>query len=201
MSIQKTLFPVPPKTAPEKQKSKKQPNQFCWACRNRRARKKFSGKGRGRHICKDCEKKERAEAKKKRKMAASPRAEKNFFSNLPAAALPEELIESVFQKGNVRIERIVSTGQSSPPSFWYDQPEGEWVILLRGEAMLEFADSPQLRRLMPGDYLYIPPHRKHRVFATSEKKTTVWLAVFVRESPPPQETASEDCPSHDEVPF
>ncbi|MGL6194153.1 MAG: hypothetical protein ACRC2T_04955 [Thermoguttaceae bacterium] len=52
--------------------------------------------------------------------------------------MPEELIETLFQAENVRIERIVSTGQSSTENFWYDQPETEWVILLQGEAVLQF---------------------------------------------------------------
>ncbi len=183
MTVQKTLFPMPPKKAAKpkkKKKARKLPGHYCRVCGRRRANEKFSGKGHAAHICKDCAKEQRAEVKKKRKIAASPRAEKNFFSNLPTS-LPEELIENVFQTEAVRIERIVSTGQSSPPDFWYDQSEGEWVILLRGEATLQFQRPRQTQRLSQGDYVYIPPHRKHRVLSTSEKKTTVWLAVFVKQ--------------------
>lgn len=104
---------------------------------------------------------------------------KNFFHDIPDV-LPEELIENVFQSEQVRIERIVSNGQSSPSGFWYDQSEGEWVILLRGGATLEFKDPPRMQSLSSGDYVYIPPHRKHRVFSTSEKQTTIWLAVFLK---------------------
>jgi len=116
----------------------------------------------------------------------SPRIGKNFFSDLPTS-LSEELVENVFQTEHVRIERIVSTGQSSPPGFWYDQSEGEWVILLHGGATLEFPDETfqgetEMLHLSPGDSVYIPPHKKHRVFSTSEKETTVWLAVFIKES-------------------
>ena len=184
MSTQKMLFQMPPK------KKAKKRGHFCWACHRHRANEKFSGKGHARHICKDCAREQRAEVKKKRKAAASGRTAKNFFSNLPSANLPEELIESVFQAGPVRIERIVSTGQSSPPGFWYDWPEGEWVILLRGEAVLEFPDAP-LVRLKSGDYLYLPPHRKHRIFSTADKRTTVWLAVFIKE---PQATSNANEP-------
>jgi hypothetical protein len=31
----------------------------------------------------------------------------------------------------VRIERIISHGHASPADFWYDQPQHEWVIVLR----------------------------------------------------------------------
>ena len=171
----------PKKSSKKKKKPKKRPGHYCRVCGRRRANEKFSGKGHTTHICKDCAKEQRAGAKKKRKIAASPRTEKNFFAGLPTA-LPEELIENVFQTEQVRIERIVSTGQSSPPGFWYDQDEGEWVILLRGGATLEFKGKTQMRHLAPGDYVYIPPHQKHRVFSTSEKQTTVWLAVFVKEN-------------------
>ena len=179
-----TLFPMPPKKSAKKKKKKKpkkQPGHYCRACGRRRANEKFSGKGHAAHICKDCAKEQRAAARKKRGTVAALRTENNFFADLPTS-LPEELIENVFQTEQVRIERIVSTGQSSPPRFWYDQAEGEWVIVLRGEATLQFKDGTTRRRLAPGDYIYIPPHQKHRVFSTSEKQTTVWLAVFVKDS-------------------
>ena len=179
---QKTLFPMPPgKKRPKKKKKRKLPGHYCRACGRRRANERFSGKGHAAHICKDCAKEQRAEAKKKRKIVGASKTEHNLFNNLPTS-LPEELIENLFQTENVRIERIVSTGQSSPDDFWYDQSEGEWVILLRGGATLQFQKPRKLQRLAPGDYVYIPPHRKHRVISTSETKTTVWLAVFVKHS-------------------
>jgi cupin 2 domain-containing protein len=39
------------------------------------------------------------------------------------------------------LERIVSFGQASPPGFWYDQPQVEWVLLLKGAALHRFADA------------------------------------------------------------
>ncbi len=44
----------------------------------------------------------------------------NIFADIPAA-LPEELVESLKARPNVRIERIVAHGRASPPGFWYDQ--------------------------------------------------------------------------------
>ena len=38
------------------------------------------------------------------------------------------------RKSGIRIERIVSRGHTSPPDFWYDQPQAEWVIVLAGSA-------------------------------------------------------------------
>jgi cupin 2 domain-containing protein len=88
----------------------------------------------------------------------------------------------------VRFERIVSTGQSSPDGFWYDQEEDEFVLVLQGGACLHIAGDEggpmQERRLGPGDWLLIPAHVRHRVAWTDPARPTVWLAVFnVPESP------------------
>jgi len=79
--------------------------------------------------------------------------------------------------GNVRIERIVSHGHASPPGFWYDQDQHEWVILLQGAARLLFERSERPIDLAPGDYIHIPPHEKHRVEWTPLDTPTVWIAV------------------------
>lgn len=102
---------------------------------------------------------------------------RNLFDNLPAS-LPEELVEILAETDSVRIERIVSTGQSSPEGFWYDQDEHEFVMVLKGEATLLFEDDDQPMTMKPGDFINIPAHRKHRVESTSPNEPTVWLAVF-----------------------
>lgn len=86
-----------------------------------------------------------------------------------------------------RIERIVSHGQASPPGFWYEQSEDEFVILLRGSATLAFADGEE-HALEPGHWLLIPARCRHRVVATAVNEDTVWLAVFAPPgtwAPPP----------------
>ena len=103
----------------------------------------------------------------------------NLFANLPAHPETAERLIPLLQHENIRIEKIVSTGQSSPTGFWYDQPEREWVVLLSGTATLEFADCDEVTPLRPGDFLDIPPHRKHRVAATSLTEPSVWLAIFM----------------------
>jgi len=98
----------------------------------------------------------------------------NLFSGLPAGASAEQFVVLLLRPG-LKIERIVSTGQVSPPGFWYDQPHGEWVVLLQGEARLAFEDESRLLR--PGDFVDIAPRRRHRVESTHPAKPTVWLAV------------------------
>ena len=98
----------------------------------------------------------------------------NLFADLPAN-LPEELFTTLLQAPGVRLERIVSHGHQSPDDFWYDQPESEWVVVLKGEAKIEFEDG--IIQLGPGDHLNIPAHRKHRVAWTTPDEPTIWLAV------------------------
>lgn len=103
----------------------------------------------------------------------------NLFDSLPPAPQPEELFETLCARPGVRIERIVSTGQCSPPGFWYDQPGDEWVALLSGSATLRFEDEATGRELRPGDWVFIAAHRRHRVERTDATTPSVWLAVHL----------------------
>lgn len=101
----------------------------------------------------------------------------NLLHNIPAQ-LPAELIETLAAAGTTRIERIVSRGHASPPGFWYDQEQPEWVVLIQGAAHLRFAHDETVRQLGPGDYINIAAHVRHRVDWTAPDTDTVWLAVF-----------------------
>lgn len=103
----------------------------------------------------------------------------NLFDGLPPAPQPEERFETLCARPGVRIERIVSTGQCSPPGFWYDQPGDEWVALLSGSAALRFEDEATVRELRPGDWVFIEAHRRHRVERTDAATPSVWLAVHL----------------------
>jgi cupin 2 domain-containing protein len=94
--------------------------------------------------------------------------------------LAEEEILLLGDSPGARIERIVSTGQASPPGFWYDQPFAEWVFLLSGAAgvLIEGEDAP--RELLPGAYVEIPAHVRHRVECTDPAHPTVWLAIHLK---------------------
>ena len=84
---------------------------------------------------------------------------------------------------DIRIERIVSTGQASPPGFWYDQEQDEWVVLLTGKAKIVWEDG-QSRALSAGEWLLIPAHQRHRVeWTAKEPPPCIWLAVHGKLSP------------------
>jgi cupin 2 domain-containing protein len=108
----------------------------------------------------------------------------NLFLPLPDARAAEA-VERLLTRPGLRIERIVSLGQASPPGFWYDQAEGEWVLLVAGAARLRFADEIEAHLLEPGDWLDIAPRRRHRVDWTDPAVATVWLAVFYCCDAPP----------------
>lgn len=104
----------------------------------------------------------------------------NLFAAFPETSEREVSVELMAARG-LKIERIISTGQASPPGFWYDQGWSEWVLLVAGEAWLEFEGDAALRRLQAGDYVLIPAHCRHRVARTDNTAPTIWLAVHFGE--------------------
>lgn len=102
--------------------------------------------------------------------------EGNIFSNSVINS-KEEIFNTIFLGKNINIEQIISSGQTSPETGWYDQQQNEWIILLEGEAKIEF-DDHKIKHLQKGDYLLIPAHCKHKVTYTSALPKCIWLAVF-----------------------
>src|SRR5687767_14386343 len=101
----------------------------------------------------------------------------NLLADLPARGSTESF-ETLLTAAGFRVERIVSPpGHASPPEFWYDQPEDEWVLLLAGAARLTFEGDPEPVELTPGSHLHIPARRRHRVDWTDAGRPTVWLAI------------------------
>lgn len=100
----------------------------------------------------------------------------NFLKDIPAD-LTEEVFEMVLSHPNIRIERIVSNGHTSPSSGYYDQDENEWVLVLQGRGELTFEDDSKVT-LKAGDSLNIPAHQKHKVSYTDTSEPTIWLAIF-----------------------
>ncbi|MGY2046751.1 cupin domain-containing protein [Methylobacterium sp. JK268] len=113
-------------------------------------------------------------------MPAAPTA--SLLAGLPLPGAAEESVATLLARPGLRLERIVSTGQASPPGFWYDQREDEWVLLVAGAARLRVAGEAQDRALRPGDHLLLPAGCRHRVEWTDPAAATVWLCLFVQPS-------------------
>ncbi|MBI5109557.1 MAG: cupin [Rhodocyclales bacterium] len=101
----------------------------------------------------------------------------NLFAGFGGVDPAAEQFEELLSRSGFRVERIVSAGQASPPGFWYDQDIGEWVVLLSGAADIQFEGDAGSRRMVPGDWINIEPHRRHRVNWTDTSQPTVWLAI------------------------
>jgi cupin 2 domain-containing protein len=102
----------------------------------------------------------------------------SLFRDLPVKAEAAERFEDLLTRPGVRIERIFSSGQSTPNGEWMDQAWDEWVLLVAGRAGLTLEGDPPLT-FQPGDHLLIPAHRRHRVDWT--ETPTVWLALHFDE--------------------
>ena len=113
---------------------------------------------------------------------SAPTMHHNLLHPLPSARTAE-VFETILSIPHGRLERIVSHGQASPPGFWYDQPEQEWVFLLQGAARLGWEHGPPTE-LSPGDCVLIPAGTKHRVEWTTPDEPTVWLALFFKAAIP-----------------
>jgi len=99
----------------------------------------------------------------------------NVFESIPEY-FDDEIIDCLVENKQLKIERIVSRGHASPSTGWYDQEYDEWVIVLKGGAVIAFEDGAEVP-LQSGDYLSISAHSKHRVKWTDPEKETVWIAV------------------------
>lgn len=100
----------------------------------------------------------------------------NIFKSLPSETT-KEAFDVLLQNKTIRIERIISKGNTSPASGWYDQDDNEWVLVLEGAGTILFEDGRQVT-LNKGDFLHIPAHEKHKVAWTDPDRLTIWLAVY-----------------------
>lgn len=105
----------------------------------------------------------------------------NVFTGCPDATQAEQF-EDLLKLPNCRIERIVSSGQTTPSNQPYEQIEDEWVLILQGKAEVTLLEPEATYRLIQGDHLFIPARRKHLVTYTQAEPVTIWLAVFVAAS-------------------
>lgn len=102
----------------------------------------------------------------------------NIFAVLPDSS--DELFETLLARPGLKIERIISSGQATPPGEWYDQELDEWVLLLSGSASLLVEGETAPHELVAGDYLHLPAHCRHRVEQTDQQVKTVWLALHLQ---------------------
>ena len=84
----------------------------------------------------------------------------------------EEIVDILKENENVKIERIISRGQVSD---WMVQEKREYVLLIQGNAVIEFNDKTV--EMKSGDTLFIEKSERHRVAYTSESPCCIWFCV------------------------
>ena len=96
--------------------------------------------------------------------------------NLFRDAMPPdagERFESLLEHRGLVIERIVSSSRIAATT--YVQEQDEWVVLLRGDAVLDVEGERVAMR--SGDYVFLPSRTPHTVLIVSDG--ALWLAVHL----------------------
>lgn len=96
----------------------------------------------------------------------------NLYFDATAPSVGERF-DTLLSHRNLVIERILSSARTSPGE--YVQTQDEWVVLLKGEAVLEVAG--RRIELRSGDYVFLPSGTPHTVASVSEG--ALWLAIHL----------------------
>jgi cupin 2 domain-containing protein len=91
-----------------------------------------------------------------------------------------EFFKDLFSNENFRIEKIYSSGQSTPPDEWLEEDVNEFVFLVEGSASLRIKNNDEFIVLKKGDYFIIPKKTKHRVESTAPDVITTWLTIHFK---------------------
>ncbi|MEI7595117.1 MAG: cupin domain-containing protein [Bacteroidota bacterium] len=101
----------------------------------------------------------------------------NIFKIEKAISIEE--FDCILKNENIVIERIISPNSDNPNAGWYNQEWDEWVMLVQGNAKLEYDDKSTID-LSIGDTLLIKKNTKHRVIYTFSESITIWLAIHIK---------------------
>lgn len=96
----------------------------------------------------------------------------NLFASLNTPTRGERF-DTLLAHRNLVIERIVSSADIEPVD--YVQEQDEWVLLLRGGAVMQVAGETVT--LGEGDYRFLPAGSVHRVARC--EAGTLWLAIHL----------------------
>ncbi len=102
-----------------------------------------------------------------------------LYKDIHKLGFKTEFMEDLIRIGDARFERIISRGQTSPDTGYYDQTWTEIVLVVSGKAVLEIEGREY--ELRAGDWRCIHPHQRHRVVSTSCDPPCVWYAVHLGE--------------------
>ena len=89
----------------------------------------------------------------------------------------QEIFEELYLNKDIRIEKIISYGQTTPADIPYIQAHDEWVLILEGSAKLKL-EGEEIS-LQKGESLLIPANTEHWV--TYTHNPTIWLAIHIKD--------------------
>lgn len=104
----------------------------------------------------------------------------------------KEVVKILTENENVKIEKIISTGQVTD---WQESDKNEFVILVQGNAEIEYYENKNLKtneniiknkkntndmklQLGKGDTVLIKKGERHRVSYTSKNPCCIWICIF-----------------------
>jgi cupin 2 domain-containing protein len=100
----------------------------------------------------------------------------NICSDQPINPHLPECFETIVHTPELLIERIVTNKNFHAPGGWFDQDRDEWVLLIEGEAEIEF-ENHDIICMKKGDYILIPSHQQHRILRVSKNPGCIWLGI------------------------
>ena len=96
---------------------------------------------------------------------------------LSRAAEKPPVLETLFENSDVKIERVTAHGQITPDGDFPDEPSHEFLVLLKGQLVLEYQDETESAKLGPGDFAIADADQRTRADYTSVDEETVWIKV------------------------
>ena len=104
----------------------------------------------------------------------------------------KEVVKILTENENVKIEKIISTGQVTD---WQESDKNEFVILVQGNAEIEYYENKNFKtneniiknqkntndmklQLGKGDTVLIRKGERHRVSYTSKNPCCIWICIF-----------------------
>lgn len=99
----------------------------------------------------------------------------NLFSPTTYPSPNNESFTKLLEHKNITIEQILSSSVNN--GKWMQDAQDEWVVLLQGEATLQY-ETKDSQTLTAGDFTFIPAQTKHCVVSTSPQ--AIWLAIYIK---------------------
>jgi|SRR5580693_1088175 cupin 2 domain-containing protein len=98
---------------------------------------------------------------------------RNIFRDVtPASKEPQ--VTTIAENRNIKIQRVVASGQSSKAGLFCPQEDNDLLVLLQGNLILDYENGRRVN-MAAGDYIFTAPKENNRVAETSHEEETIWI--------------------------